>query len=246
MGLGCLLPLALLILWHFVTSTGRIPFHQLPSPQAVWEAGVDLYQRGELWGHVWASTSRVLMGFGLGSGIGIVVASLVGLTRLGDYLLSPLLAAIRAVPSLAWVPLILLWMGIDENARITLVAIGAFFPLFTTLVTALRTVDPLLVEAGRTFGYRKLSLLATIQLPAVVPALIAGLRLALVQSWLFLVAAELLAASNGLGWLLDDSRHVGRVDRMLLAIIILAVLGTLTNAALSLVEKTAARRWAAA
>ena len=151
--------------------------------------------------------------------------------------------ALRAVPSRAWVPLLILWLQIGEESKLTLIAIGAFFPVYTTVAAALRHVDPQLVEAGRTFGLRGWSLLRTVQLPAVVPSLVSGLRLALAQSWLFLVAAELIASSMGLGWLLTDSQQTGRVDRILLAIVLLALLGTLTNALLVLFERAVLKRW---
>ena len=153
------------------------------------------------------------------------------------------LAALRAVPSLALVPLLLLWMGIGEDSKVTLIAIGAFFPVFTTVSAALRQVDPHAVEMARSFSLRGFALFRAVQLPAVVPSIMSGLRLALAQAWLFLVAAELLAAAMGLGFLLTDSQSTGRVDRILLAIVLLAILGTVTNGLLSLAQKLLLRRW---
>jgi sulfonate transport system permease protein len=147
------------------------------------------------------------------------------------------------VPSLAWVPLLILWLKIGESSKITLIAIGAFFPVYTTVAVALRHVDRGLVEAGRAFGLRGVRLFTTIQLPAVLPSVISGLRLALAQSWLFLVAAELIASSSGLGFLLVDSQNNGRVDRILLAIVLLAALGKTTDAVLGIFERWAIRRW---
>lgn len=242
--LGLLVPLLLLGLWWGTTASGLVPPYQLPGPVAVWDAAVDLVERGQLWHHVAISTQRVLIGFALGAAAGLAVGSLVGLSKLGDLLLAPTLGAIRAVPSLAWVPLLILWLKIGEESKITLIAIGAFFPVYTTIAAALRHVDPHLVEAGRAFGLRGLRLLTTVQLPAVLPSLVAGLRLALAQSWLFLVAAELIASSMGLGFLLNDSQQNGRVDRILLAIVLLAVLGKLTDALIGLAERRLLRRWA--
>ncbi|MGW2093468.1 ABC transporter permease [Promicromonospora sukumoe] len=242
--LGLLVPVALLALWWGVTAAGLVPPYQLPGPVAVWDAAVDLVERGQLGHHVAISTQRVLIGFALGAAAGLAVGSLVGLSKLGDLLLAPTLGAIRAVPSLAWVPLLILWLKIGEESKITLIAIGAFFPVYTTISAALRHVDPHLVEAGRAFGLRGLRLLTTVQLPAVLPSLVAGLRLALAQSWLFLVAAELIASSMGLGFLLNDSQQNGRVDRILLAIVLLAVLGKLTDALIGLAERRLLRRWA--
>jgi sulfonate transport system permease protein len=240
---GLLLPAVILIAWQFVTTSGLVPPYRLPTLASVFTAGVELAERGELWTHIAISVQRVLLGFAIGSVIGLAAAGLVGLSRLGDVLLSPTLAALRAVPSLAWVPLLILWMQIGEESKVTLIAIGAFFPVYTTVASALRHVDPQLVEAGRSFSLRGWSLFRIVQLPAVVPSVVSGLRLALAQAWLFLVAAELIASSMGLGFLLTDSQNSGRVDRILLSIVLLALLGTLTNGVLVLVEKYLLRRW---
>lgn len=240
---GLLLPIIILVVWQIATTSGMVPTYRLPTPASVFTAGVELAERGQLWTHIAISVQRVLLGFAIGSLIGLAVAAIVGLSKLGDILLSPTLAALRAVPSLAWVPLLILWMQIGEESKVTLIAIGAFFPVYTTVADALRHVDPHLVEAGRSFSLRGWSLFRTVQLPAVVPSVMSGLRLALAQSWLFLVAAELIASSMGLGFLLDDSQNNGRVDRILLAIVLLALLGTLTNAILGLIERRLLKRW---
>ena len=242
--LGAVLPVLLLVVWQAVTSAGLVRSYQLPAPSSVWNAAVDLAERGLLGQYVAISTQRVLVGFAVGAALGLVIGSLVGLSRPIAALAEPILGAIRAVPSLAWVPLLLLWMGIGEPPKITLIAIGAFFPVFTTVVAALRNVDPLLVEAGRAYGLRGARLLTAVQLPATVPSVVAGLRLAMAQSWLFLVAAELLASSMGLGFLLMDSGNNGRVDRILLAILLLALLGKITDGLIGLGERLLNRRWA--
>ncbi|SCY19528.1 sulfonate transport system permease protein [Microbacterium sp. LKL04] len=240
---GLVVPLAVLALWQAVTAFGLIPTYRLPAPIDVVGAAVQLGDSGVLWGHIAISVQRVILGFSIGSLVGLAVAAVVGLTRAGDVLLSPILAAFRAIPSLALVPLLLLWMGIGEEPKVTLVAIGAFFPVFTTVAGALRHVDPHLVEMGRSFGLRGGALFRSVQLPATVPALVSGLRLALAQAWLFLVAAELISASMGLGYLLTDSQSTGRVDRIFLAIVILAALGTLSNALVTLLQRRVLRKW---
>ncbi|CEA07016.1 Putative aliphatic sulfonates transport permease protein SsuC [Arthrobacter saudimassiliensis] len=244
LGLGLLVPALILAAWQAVTAAGLFSPVQLPSPTAVAAAASDLISRGELGLHVAISTQRVLIGFAIGAALGLVLGALLGLSRLADVLLGPAIGALRAVPSLAWVPLLILWMKIGEDSKITLIAIGAFFPVFTTVSLALRHVDAKLVEAARAFGLNGLRLLRTVQLPAVVPSVFSGLRLALAQAWLFLVAAELIASSMGLGFLLTDSQNNGRTDRLLLAIVLLAVIGKATDALLGIVERWAVRRWA--
>jgi sulfonate transport system permease protein len=240
---GLILPALLLIAWQLTTSLGLFTTFQLPSPAMVLAAAFELAGRGQLTTNVAISAQRVLVGFAVGASLGLGLGALTGLSRRWDVALGPTLGAIRAVPSLAWVPLLILWLKIGETSKITLIAIGAFFPVYTTVTGALRHVDPGLVEAGRAFGLRGARLFATVQLPAVLPAVISGLRLALAQSWMFLVAAELIASSVGLGYLLMDSQNNGRVDRIVLAIILLAILGKLTDSILGLFERWAVNRW---
>ncbi|PPF88099.1 nitrate ABC transporter permease [Clavibacter michiganensis] len=240
---GLVVPVLVVGLWAVVTATGAVPAHLLPAPLDVVRAGAQLAEQGILGQYVAISLQRVLLGFALGATVGLVLGAVVGLSRVGRLLLAPTAGAFRTVPSLAWVPLLLLWMGINEDSKVTLVAIGAVFPVYTTVAGALRHVDPHLVEVGRAFGLTRIPLLVTVQLPAVLPAVVSGLRLALAQSWLFLVAAELLAASMGLGYLLTESSANGRVDRVLLAIVLLAVLGAVTDAVVGLVERVLVRRW---
>lgn len=246
-GLALVVPVTLLLVWHVATEvTGTFAPHELPSPGAVVEAGVELatWDNGAtLWTHIQISVQRVLLGFALGSAVGLLAGALVGLSRLADRLFSGTLGAIRAIPSLGWVPLFILWMGINEDSKVILIALGAFFPVYTTVASALRHVDPQLVEAGRAYGLRGPSLLLRVQLPAATPAVVSGLRLALAQAWLFLVAAELIASSMGLGFLLTDSANNGRVDRILLSLVTLAVLGKTTDALIGVVERRLLRRW---
>ncbi|MCC9194962.1 ABC transporter permease [Arthrobacter sp. zg-Y916] len=242
--LGLVVPVLLLALWQLVSVLGLFSAVQLPSPGAVLTSAADLIERGELGTHIAISTQRVLTGFALGAALGLVLGAVLGLSKLADVLLGPLFGAVRAVPSLALVPLLILWMGIGEDSKVTLITIGAFFPVFTTVSLALRHVDKNLVEAARAFGLNGLKLLTTVQLPAVVPSVFSGLRLALAQSWLFLVAAELIASSMGLGFLLTDSQNNGRTDRMFLAIVLLAVIGKTTDALLGVAEKWAVKKWA--
>ncbi|MGW0811197.1 ABC transporter permease [Nonomuraea sp. NPDC002799] len=234
---GALVPLIVLALWQAATQAGAFTPSQLPSPSAVLAAVAELVRRGELWHHIAISGQRVLLGFAAGASAGLVLGAAVGLSAPVRALLAPSVAALRAVPSLAWVPLLVLWLGIAEGPKIVLVAIGAFFPVYTTVSAALAHVDPHLVEAGRAYGLRGIGLLTGIQLPYAAPAVLAGLRLGLAQGWLFLVAAELIASSMGLGFLLIDSQNTGRTDILLLSILLLAVLGKAADAVLGLLER---------
>lgn len=240
---GLIVPLLLLVIWQLATAvTGLFSPSQLPPPGDVVSALGGLLRHGELWTHLVASGSRVLAGYLSGAAAALALGSLVGLSVTMRRLLAPTVAAFRTVPSLAWVPLLLLWFGIDETPKILMVAIGAFFPVYTTTASALSHIDPHLLEVGRAYGRHGAALLTTVMLPAAAPELVNGLRLGLANAWLFVVAAELIASSKGLGFLLIDSQNTGRTDVMLLAIVLLAGLGKFTDAALGSAETRIARR----
>lgn len=240
---GAILPILLIAAWQFISATGLVAAHRLPTPLSVLQAGVDMASDGILGQYVGISLQRVLLGFLAGAVVGLALGAFVGLSKWGSALLSPTIGGFRAVPSLAWVPLLIMYMGINEDSKVTLIAIGAMFPVYTTVAGTLRHVDPHLVELGRAYGLGHGRLLTQVQLPAVIPSIVSGLRLALAQSWLFLVAAELIASSMGLGFLLSDSQNNGRIDRMFLAIILLGVLGKTTDALIGLLERYLLKRW---
>ena len=237
--LGLILPATLLAIWAWLAASGRFSMTQLPSPLAVFDVIGELLRRGELWWHIQTSLQRVLLGYLIGASIGITLGSIVGLSRFAYRAITPTVQAIRAVPSLAWVPLLIIWLGIDESPKLTLIAIGAFFPVFTTVVSGLQHVEKSLVEVGRAYGLHHVRLIAGIHFPAAAPQIFAGLRLGLAQSWMFLVAAELIASSKGLGFLLMDSQGTGRTDIVMLAIVLLALLGKFSDILIGLVERRA-------
>jgi len=234
--LGAVVPLLLLAVWQLSSTLGIFSAYQLPPPLTVLRTAVRLWSNGTLQANVAISVQRVLIGFVIGAGLGVLLGGLTGLSRTLDRMLSPTLGALRAVPSLAWVPLLGLWIGLGEPPKIVLIAIGAFFPVYTTVFSALRHLDPALVEVGRAYGRRGIGLFTEILLPATAPSLLSGLRLGLAQGWLFLVAAEIISSSVGLGFQMTNGQNQGLTDQVILAILLLAVLGKLSDLVLALVE----------
>jgi sulfonate transport system permease protein len=234
---GIIVPILLLILWQYLVEAGVYRRSQLPAPLDVYRAARQLAEIDQLWIHIQISLQRVFEGFLWGAAIAIGLGLLVGLSRLAEDLLSPTIQAIRTIPSLAWVPLFVLWMGIGEQPKIVLIALGAFFPIYTNLVSGIRQIDRKLIEAASAYGYRRLSLAWEVMLPASLPSLFTGLRLGLAQGWLFLVAAELIGASSGLGYLLVDGQNSGRADVIVMSIILLAIAGKVTDTLLQLLER---------
>ncbi|PWU27553.1 ABC transporter permease [Pseudomonas sp. RW407] len=232
------LPLLLCAALEIAVRAGWLAENQMPAPSSV---ALTLWQlaHGELWQHIGASLARVASGFAIGSFAALVIGTWVGLSRRAEAYLEPSFQALRAIPSLAWVPLLLLWLGIDETPKVVLIALGAFFPVYLALVAGVRGVDRKWVELGRLYHLSSFALARRILLPAALPSLFTGLRGALSLSWMFLVAAELIAATRGLGYLLSDGRETSRPDIVIAAILVLAVLGKLSDGLLKAVERRA-------
>lgn len=234
---GLVLPLTLLLLWEAVVRAGWVSPHQLPPPSALASTAWELSVNGSLLRHAWVSSLRVLAGFLIGASLALLVGSLVALVRPAERLIDPTFQGLRAVPSLAWVPLLLLWFGIDETPKLILIAIGTFFPVYLATFSGLGNVDRKLVEVGRQAGLDRRALLWRILIPAALPGIFTGLRAALSLGWMFLVAAELIASTQGLGYLLSDGRETGRVDFVFIAILSLALLGKVTDSLLRALER---------
>jgi len=232
---GVLLPVAFLLVVEVLVRAQVLPDNLVPAPpeiaQALWQLG-----GATLLKHIVQSTARVAAGFACGALLAVVVGAAMGLSRRLDALLDPSFQALRAIPSLAWVPVLLLWMGIDEAPKITLVAIGAFFPVHLSVLSGVRNVDRKLVELGTVYRLSSWRLFVRILLPAALPHIFTGLRTGLAVSWMFVVAAELIAATRGLGYLLSDGRETGRPDIVFGAIILLGLLGKLTDSAMKTLE----------
>ncbi|WP_226488270.1 ABC transporter permease [Pseudomonas sp. B20] len=233
---GLVVPAVIIVLLEIIVRIGWLPAYQMPAPSEIVLTLRDLAD-GALWKHISASLLRVLCGFAIGASLALVFAAWVGLSREAEAYLEPTFAGLRSIPSLAWVPLLLLWLGIGETSKIVLIAIGAFFPVYLNGVAAIRGIDRKLVEVGQMYGLSRYRLTRRILLPAALPGLFTGLRSGMSLSWMFLVAAELIAATKGLGYLLSDGRETSRPDIVLAAIIVLATLGKLSDGLLASLEK---------
>ncbi|TWI67659.1 sulfonate transport system permease protein [Pseudoduganella lurida] len=232
---GLLLPAVALLAVEVLVRTGTVPAHLLPPPSDIAATLLQLADNGLGW-HILASSVRVALGFLAGAVLGIALGAAVGLNARVAALLDPTFQALRAVPSLAWVPLLLLWLGIDEAPKLAMIAIGAFFPVYLGTASGIAGVDRKLVEVGRLYGLRGITLARRVLLPAALPSLLTGLRSGLSLAWMFMVAAELIAASRGLGYLLSDGRETGRADIVLAAILLLALLGKLSDTLMRALE----------
>ena len=235
--LPAILPALLLALWQLASAQKWVSSYLLPSPLDIARELVDLAAGGLLWQHVGASAARVGLGFAIGATLGLAAGMLVGVHRTIEAALELLLKGMRSVPSLAWVPLLILWLGIGEGSKVTLIAIGAFFPIYLSTAAAIRGVDVKLVELGRAYGLGRAAVLRRIVLPAATPGLMTGLRTSLTVAWLYVVAAELIAAHSGLGFLLTDGRELSRPDLIFASILLLALCGAVSDTILAALER---------
>jgi sulfonate transport system permease protein len=224
-GAGLVVPALLLVLWEVLSRSGLAPRNLLPAPSAVFGALWALAASGELWGHVWITLFRVAAGFLVGTAAATVLGALTGYSATWRRLLDPMLKALATIPSMAWVPLFVLWLGIFEASKVTLIAIGAFFPIYLNLMAGIQQVDRKLVEVARIHGLDGVSLVRRVLLPATLPFYITGLRGGMALAWMFVVAAEFMGASEGLGFLLIDGQETGRPANIIAAILLFALFG---------------------
>jgi sulfonate transport system permease protein len=231
--LGLLLPVALALAWEIAVRMGVSDGRLVPPPSRIWATLVELASTGELQRHVAVTVGRVAAGFALGVAAGTVIGAITGYSPLTRRLLDPTLQALRSIPSIAWVPLFILWLGIFEASKVTLIAVGVFFPVYLGVMGAVTSVDRKIVEVGRVFRLSGAQMVWRILLPAVLPAYVIALRQGLGLGWMFVVAAELLGASEGLGYLLVDGQQLGKPAQIVAAIVVFAVIGKTTDWLLS-------------
>ena len=226
---GWIVPAIAIGLWEILSRTGVFPANWLPAPAVVLQTVIDEATRGSLFAHIGITLLRIAIGFVLGAALGTVVGAMTGYFRWGFKLLDPTIQALRSIPSMAWVPLFLLWMGIQESSKISLIALGAFFPVYLNTSAAMRSVDAKLIEVGRIYRLSSYQMIRRIILPASLPQYIVGLRGGLGLAWMFVVAAEIMGASRGLGYLMIDGQMTGRASIIVASVILFAVFGKLTD-----------------
>ena len=234
---GFILPALLLAAWEGASRAGFFAPHLMPAPSAVLRTVVELWKSGELIGHITVTLERVLSGFVCGTLAATVLGAVTGYSRPWRDLLDPLLQALRNIPSIAWVPLFILWLGIFETSKVTLIAVGIFFPVYLNLMSGIQGVDRKLVEVGRAYRLTGWHLIRRVLLPATLPAYVVGLRSGLGLGWMFVVAAEYMGASQGLGYLLVDGQMTGRPQQIIAAIILFALFGKATDMLLAAVGR---------
>lgn len=234
---GWLLPLTLVALWELISRLGLVAPNLLPAPTTVLQTILDMARSGDLFRHIGITLYRVALGFVIGTLVATVLGALTGYSRTAQAYLDPLLQALRNIPSIAWVPLFILWLGIYESSKIALIAVGVFFPVYLNLMSGVQGVDRKLVEVGQIYRLSQVQLVRRVFFPATLPSYLVGLRNGLGLGWMFVVAAELMGASQGLGYLLIDGQTTGRPAVIIASVTLFALLGKLTDSGLSAINR---------
>jgi sulfonate transport system permease protein len=232
-----IVPLVILLAWQVACVAGFVPARVMPAPSDVALAGWKLLQSGELAQNIWVSFWRASVGFAIGGSIGFAFGLANGLSELSSKLTDTTLQMVRNVPHLALIPLVILWFGIDESAKLFLVALGVFFPIYLNTLHGIRTVDPQLIEMGRIYGMSNGELFRRVIFPGALPSIFVGVRFALGIMWLTLIVAETIAASSGLGYMAMQAREFMQIDVVVLSILIYALLGKVADSASRVLER---------
>ncbi len=232
-----LLPVAILTLWQLSAQFGWLSSRILPEPLAVIRAAIRLSSSGELWQHVQVSALRALSGFVVGGGLGLLLGLLTGSFRSAEIALDTTLQMIRNVPPLALIPLVILWFGIDETAKLFLISLGVFFAVYINTFHGIRSVDPALIEMGRSYGLGGWSLYREVILPGALSSILVGIRYALGFMWVILIVAETISAQAGIGYMTMNAREFLQTDVVLLGILLYALIGKLADVTARALER---------
>ncbi|MFC3691098.1 ABC transporter permease [Chenggangzhangella methanolivorans] len=227
--LGLALPVGAALLWEALVRLGVSDGRLVAPPSRIAETLVALWKSGDLALHLWTTGWRVAIGFAIGVLAGTGLGALAGASTLARRLIDPTLQGLRSVPSLSWVPLFILWLGIFEPSKVALIAVGVFFPVYLGVLGAIASVDRKVIEVGRIFRLSRFALVRRILLPAILPSYVLALRAGLGLGWMFVVAAEFMGASEGLGYLLVDGQQLGKPDQIVACILVFALVGKITD-----------------
>jgi sulfonate transport system permease protein len=236
-----LVPFAVLIAWELAARNGGLSSRVLPEPLAVLKAAWTLIESGDMWANVKVSAWRALTGFAVGGGIGFVLGLATGLFKPAEIALDSTIQMIRNIPALAMIPLVILWFGIGEEAKLFLVALGVFFPVYVNTFHGIRSVDANLVEMARSYGLSGFALYREVILPGALPSILVGVRFALGLMWVMLIVAETISAQSGIGYMTMNAREFLQTDVVVVGILLYALLGKLADMLAKAIERVTLR-----
>jgi sulfonate transport system permease protein len=222
-------PLLILAIWQASAQSGRLSTRILPAPWNVLKAFIGLTLSGEIWRHIGTSSWRAFSGFAVGGGAALALGLLTGSFRTAEKLLDTTIQMIRNIPPLSLIPLVILWFGIDETAKLFLVSLGVFFPVYINTFHGIRSVDKGLIEMGHAYGLSGWPLYREVILPGALPSILVGVRFSLGFMWVILIVAETISAQSGIGYMTMNAREFLQTDVVLVGILLYALLGKLAD-----------------
>ena len=231
-----LLPVVLLVLWQILFELGVIRALLLPPPSKIAQTFIVLLANGDLLRHLGISLVRVLEGFVLASAAGLVLGIAIGLSRALDHCTDLIIQLIKPIPPIAWIPLTILWFGIGEESKVFIIFLGAFFPILINTIDGIRQTDVRYVELARILETTRTRFITRVVLPGALPQIMTGLRVGMMVAWMCVVAAELIAASSGIGFLIMDARQMMQTDQVFVGMITIGATGKLLDVLLKKVE----------
>ena len=227
--LGVTVPFIILIAWWFVTANGLIPSSLLPTLQSVKSAFIEATQSGQLQSDLLISLKRVVQGFLMASVLGIFLGTVMGMSKTLCAMLLPLVTTIRQIPMIAWFPLIILWCGIGELSKVVVIVIAAFFPVLVNTLNGIQSTPDSYIEVADLYKLTKLERFTKLYMPHALPDILVGVKLGLGVSWMAGVAAELVAATSGIGFRMNDARSMMRSDKVIVCMILIGLVGVLMD-----------------
>ncbi len=230
-------PVLLLVIWSIGSATGWIDQRVLSAPWTVVTTAGDLIADGRLQSNLWTSAQRALIGLAFGIVLGVVLALVSGLSRLGEAILDGPIQIKRAIPSLALLPLLILWLGIGESMKIVTILLGVFIPIYIHTHNGLRTIDSRYVELAQTVGLSRWEFIRRVVLPGALPGFLLGLRFAVTGAWLSLVVVEQINSTSGIGYMMELARTYGQTDIIIVGLVVYGILGLLSDAAVRLIQR---------
>lgn len=235
--LALLLPIALIFIWQYGCENKLINQSILPSPLTLYDTFIYMIETGKLQGHIMVSVERVVKGFVIGTIVGLGFGIIIGLSKKIEHLLSVIIGVFRPIPLIAWVPMLILWMGIGEGSKITLIAVGSFWPVLLNTIRGIQNTDKKLLEVGKVLEKSKVQVLIKIIIPSSVPFIFTGIRLGMGAAWSCVVAAEMIAAATGIGYLIMFARELSQPDVMLVGVFTIGFIGLAIDQVLLLLER---------
>jgi sulfonate transport system permease protein len=237
--ISLILPIVIILFWYFGSLNGSFNQSIIPTPQRVGESFQKMIDNGSLWQHILVSFGRVLRGFAIGAAAGIVLGLFIGLYFRLNQLFAALIGVLRPIPPIAMIPLFIMWLGIGEESKIALVTVGAFWPVLLNTIAGVQSTDPKLIEVAQVFGKNKFIILKDIIIPSTIPSLFTGLRLSISTAWSCVVAAEMIAAEKGVGYLIMYARQMSKPAELFVGIISIGVIGLAIDILFQLIQKKA-------